>query len=81
MNDRTILNTGIGGMLIAAVCCLTPALVMVLGVVGLSAWSGWLDYVLLPAMALFLALTAYGLWRRQRAAACLAVNTQPTPGA
>jgi mercuric ion transport protein len=32
--------------------------------------DGWLDIVLLPALAVFLALTAYGLWRRQRGANC-----------
>lgn len=40
-----------------AVCCFTPLLVIVLGAVGLSSWLGWLDYVLLPGLALFLILT------------------------
>ena len=35
------------GSVIAALCCFTPILVIGLGVVGLSAWLGWLDYVLL----------------------------------
>lgn len=66
MKDRTSLGVGIAGTLIAAICCLTPVLVIALGAVGFSAWLGWLDYVLLPALAVFLALTAYGLWLRQR---------------
>ncbi len=67
MKDRTILRTGIVGSVVAAICCFTPALVVLLGVLGLSAWVGWLDYVLFPALALFLAVTAYGLYlRRQR---------------
>jgi mercuric ion transport protein len=66
MKDRTILGVGIAGSVIAAICCLTPVLVIGLGTVGLSAWLGWLDYVLLPALAVFLGLTAYGLWLRQR---------------
>lgn len=66
MQDRTILKTGIVGAVIAAICCFTPALVLLLGAVGLSAWLGWLDYVLLPALAVFLAMTAYGLYRRSR---------------
>ncbi|WP_425471394.1 mercury resistance system transport protein MerF [Thalassobius vesicularis] len=41
-------------------------LVVLLGAVGLSAWLGWLDYVLLPALAFFIGLTAYAVWRRQR---------------
>lgn len=70
MKDATILKTGIAGSVIAAICCFTPTLVILLGAVGLSAWLGWLDYVLLPTLAIFLGITVYGLWRRQRAAAC-----------
>ncbi len=66
MKDRTILRAGIVGSVIAAVCCFTPVLVVLLGVVGLSAWLGWLDYVLFPALAFFLAMTAYGLYRWRR---------------
>lgn len=70
MKDATILKTGITGAVIAAICCATPVLVLALGALGLAAWAGALDYVLLPALAVFLGLTAYGLWRRNRAAAC-----------
>lgn len=66
MNDRTLLRTGIIGTLVAAVCCFTPVLVVLLGVAGLSAWLGWLDYVLLPALVLFLAVTAYAIVQRRR---------------
>jgi mercuric ion transport protein len=76
MKDATILKTGLAGSVIAALCCFTPALVILLGAVGLSAWLGWIDYVLLPALVVFLVLTTYGLWRRQRAAACCATETQ-----
>lgn len=72
MKASTLVKTGMIGSVIAAICCFTPFLVIVLGGVGLSAWLGWLDYVLFPALALFLAVTAYGLWRRRRAAACCA---------
>ena len=68
MRDAAVLRTGIIGSVIAALCCFTPILVVLLGAVGLSALVGWLDVVLLPALALFLAITAYALWRRQRAA-------------
>ena len=64
--DKKVLRTGIIGTVIAALCCFTPILVAVLGAVGLSAWLGWLDYVLFPALAVFIALTIYGLYRRQR---------------
>lgn len=65
-SDRKLIATGIVGTVIAALCCFTPVLVVLLGAVGLSAWLGWLDYVLLPALAFFVALTVYAVWRRQR---------------
>lgn len=63
MNDRKLLGTGIVGTVVAALCCFTPVLAVVLGAVGLSAWLGWLDYVLLPALAVFAGLTVYALFR------------------
>ena len=67
MSDRTLLGVGLGGSALAAVCCFTPALVLLLAAVGLSAWLAWLDYALLPALVLFLGLTAYALVRRRKA--------------
>ncbi|MFK5979103.1 MAG: mercury resistance system transport protein MerF [Rhizobiaceae bacterium] len=66
MNDKKIITTGIIGTVIAALCCFTPVLVILLGAVGLSAIVGYLDYVLLPALAFFVILTIYAVWRRQR---------------
>ena len=66
MTDKGILTTGVVGAIIAALCCFTPVLVILFGVVGLSAVVGYLDYVLLPALAFFVLLTLYALWRRQR---------------
>lgn len=67
MNDRKLLGVGLVGTVIAALCCFTPVLVVLLTAVGLSAVIGWLDYVLLPALAIFAALTVYALLRRQHA--------------
>lgn len=67
MSDRKLLGVGLGGSALAAVCCFTPALVLLLGAFGLSAWLAWLDYVLLPALILFLAITGYALVRRRKA--------------
>ena len=61
MKDATLIKTGVVGTIIAAICCFTPVLVILFGVVGLSAWIGWLDYVLLPALAVFVGITAYAL--------------------
>lgn len=68
MKDATLLKTGIIGTVITAICCFTPVLVVLFGVVGLSAWLGWLDYVLFPALAIFIAIAAYAIWRRRLAA-------------
>ena len=65
-SDRKLIGTGVVGTVIAALCCFTPILVVLLGAVGLSAWLGWLDYVLLPALAFLIGLTIYAVWRRQR---------------
>ena len=65
MNDKKILQFGIFGTIIAALCCFTPVLVVLLSIVGLSAAIGYLDYVLLPALAFFALFMVYALWRRQ----------------
>lgn len=66
VKDRT-LQVGIVGSLIAAICCFTPALVILLGAVGLSTMIGYLDFVLFPALVIFLAITGYALWKRNKA--------------
>ncbi len=66
MTNNKLLCTGAGGTVIAAICCFTPLLVVLLGAVGLSAWLGWLDYVLFPALAIFVGITIYALARRSR---------------
>ncbi|WP_373005086.1 mercury resistance system transport protein MerF [Hyphomonas sp.] len=68
MNERTLLGAGLAGTVIAALCCFTPVLIVLAGVVGLSAIVGYLDYVLLPALVFFIGLTAYSVWRRNRGA-------------
>ena len=55
-------GVGLTGVSVTVVCCFTPALVLLLGALGLSAWLTWLDFVLLPALVLFLAMAVYG-WR------------------
>ena len=65
-SDRRLLTTGIISAVIVALCCFTPVLAVLVGILGLSAVLGWLDYVLLPALAFFIGLTIYAGWRRQR---------------
>ncbi len=67
MNNNKLLATGLIGTVIAALCCFTPVLVILLGTVGLSAIVGYLDYVLMPTLGIFLFMTIYALWKRQTA--------------
>lgn len=69
MRRDRLFVTGLIGSVITALCCFTPALAVLLGAVSLSAWVGWLDIVLLPVLAAFLALTFYALIRGRRARA------------
>ena len=63
---RSLLGIGIIGTIVAALCCFTPVLVILLGTVGLSAVTGYLDYVLFPALGFFILLTLFAVWRRRR---------------
>lgn len=65
MKDRLLL-TGVIGTIVAAICCFTPILIVLLGAVGLSAAVVYLDFVLFPALAIFLAITGFALWRRKK---------------
>ncbi|GAB4356048.1 MAG: mercury resistance system transport protein MerF [Methylohalobius crimeensis] len=67
---RKLLRVGVIGTVVTALCCFTPILVVLLGVIGLSALTGYLDYVLFPALALFIGVTVYALIHRRRAEAC-----------
>jgi len=66
MTDKRLLKTGIIGTAVMAVCCFTPVLVILLGSLGLSAWVGGLDWVLLPLLMVFLGLTAFALIRHNK---------------
>lgn len=67
MQPRSLLRTGIIGSVVVIICCLTPVLVVLLGVVGLSAAVGWLDYVLFPALAVFVGITIYAMMKGRKA--------------
>jgi mercuric ion transport protein len=67
MSEKSLLRVGIIGSVVAALCCFTPVLVVLLAAMGVSAAMGWLDYVLLPALAAFLGLTMFALWKRRSA--------------
>ena len=65
MRDRTLITAGAIGVVLAAICCMTPLLIVMFGAVGLTAWVARADYVLIPTLVLCLALVALGIYRRR----------------
>jgi mercuric ion transport protein len=59
--NKSLLKTGVIGSVIAALCCFTPILVILFGVLGLSALVGYLDYVLFPLLGVFLIVIVVAL--------------------
>jgi mercuric ion transport protein len=77
MTRNRMLVTGIVGFLVSMLGCVTPALVGLLAAFGATGSMGWLDYVLLPAMAIFIALIVYAiLYRRRRQGVWLTDETR-----
>jgi len=70
MKKSALLKTGIAGSAIAVLCCFTPVLVILLGAVGLSAWVGHLDAVLMPALIFFVGLTVYAYIKKGKGKCC-----------
>lgn len=66
MKPKTALIASISGTILVALCCFTPILVILLGAIGFSALVGYLDYILLPALFIMLALTILSYRRYRR---------------
>lgn len=64
--DKKFLIGAILGTVITALCCFTPILVILLATVGLGALTGYLDYVLIPALFVFIGLTIYAYIKYQK---------------
>jgi len=62
MNQNKQLRRGTIGAIVAAICCFTPLLVIIVAGVGLSAITGWLDYALFPLLFASLGIMAHALW-------------------
>jgi len=62
-----LLAFGVGGTILAILCCFTPLLPVVLTALGLTGLLGvvYSDAVLLPILAGFLILTGYAIWRQK----------------
>ena len=57
---------GIIGAALSCLACFTPVAVVALGAVGLGAWTGHLDTVLLGLLVGFVTLIGYRYWRTRR---------------
>ncbi len=66
MDASKLFRVGILGTIVAAVCCATPVLALVFGALGLSAWLASADYVLIPALVIFVGLTVYAAYRMRQ---------------
>ncbi len=60
------MSAALAGTVLVALCCFTPILVIILGAIGLSAFTPYLDFVLLPALCIMIALSVVSFlrWRK-----------------
>jgi hypothetical protein len=63
---KGLLTTGIIGTVVTLVCCFTPVLLILFGAVGLGALTGYLDFILLPVLAVFAGLTVYAFTKQKK---------------
>lgn len=55
--SRRGLCASIACAILVALCCFTPLLVIILGIVGFSVFTPYVDYFLYPALALLIIIT------------------------
>jgi mercuric ion transport protein len=51
--------TGIVGTVLTLLCCATPILIILFGAVGIGALTGYIDYILIPALIVFAGIAYY----------------------
>jgi len=61
-----LIKTDIAGRIILAICCFTPFLVMLLTAIRLETILIYIDYVLIPTLIFFIALTIYALIKKRK---------------
>ena len=62
MKRSVLRKSGVIGTVVVAVCCFTKLLVVVMAAFGLATFTGYLDYFLLPSLALFAGITVYAFF-------------------
>ena len=66
MKNNVLFRVGLVGMVIAAICCFTPVLVVSLTALGLAGAATKIDSVLIPVLGAFVAFTFWAYSRRDR---------------
>lgn len=63
-----LLSFGLVGTTVTAICCVTPAIPLLFGAIGAASIGAVLykDAVLFPVLGIFLLVTGFAIWRRQR---------------
>jgi mercuric ion transport protein len=64
MNNKSLFRVGIIGTALAALCCFTPVLVVVLTTLGMASLIPRLDPILIPVMVSFAAFTFWAYSRQ-----------------
>lgn len=62
---------GIAGVIISTLLCVTPALVMLFGALGVGWLSGYIDYIdymVIPILLIFVGITGYAYLASNRQA-------------
>jgi mercuric ion transport protein len=63
---KKLIQTGVIGSIITALCCFTPVLVWILSAIGLASVIVYLDMVLFPLLGFFVILIVIGYLRKRK---------------
>ena len=66
MDDRKLMATGVLGTVVAVLCCLAPLLLTSLGVAGISAVLGDLEYLLISVAILLIGIPIYAVLKQRK---------------
>ncbi|MBM7571910.1 mercury resistance system transport protein MerF [Aquibacillus albus] len=65
MKDNKLFATGIGAFSLCVLCCVAPFLAIGLGAIGLGFLTGYLNYVILPIIAILIGIIFYK-WKQKK---------------
>lgn len=63
-----MLRVGLIGTTVAAICCFTPLAVTAFSLLGLGAYVGWIDLIVIPVLVIFVLMVLLAVLQRLRAA-------------